>query len=48
MSAAADRNRLFGILALRMDFISRDALVQAMNARVRVKYRCRFVLVTFS
>jgi formylglycine-generating enzyme required for sulfatase activity/serine/threonine protein kinase len=30
----ADRNLLFGILALQMDFISRDALVQAMNAWV--------------
>jgi hypothetical protein len=26
------RNLLFGILALQMDFITRDALVQAMNA----------------
>src|SRR5438128_2132727 len=31
---AADRNLLFGILALQMDFISRDALVAAMNAWV--------------
>src|SRR5690348_16275896 len=30
----ADRNLLFGILALQMDFISRDALVQAMHAWV--------------
>ncbi len=29
---AADRNLLFGILALQMDFISRDALIAAMNA----------------
>ena len=34
MSAAADRNLLFGILALQMDFISRDALIAAMNAWV--------------
>jgi hypothetical protein len=34
MSAAADRNLLFGILALQMDFISRDALIQGMNAWV--------------
>jgi serine/threonine protein kinase len=27
-----DRNLLFGVLALQMDFISRDALVAAMNA----------------
>jgi hypothetical protein len=31
---AADRNLLFGILALQMDFISRDALIQAMNGWV--------------
>ena len=31
---AADRNLLFGILALQMDFIGRDALVAAMNAWV--------------
>src|SRR5258708_7597575 len=31
MSAAADRNLLFGILALQMDFISREALIQAMH-----------------
>ena len=29
-----DRNLLFGILALQMDFISRDALVAAMHAWV--------------
>jgi hypothetical protein len=28
----ADRNLLFGILALQMDFVGRDALVAAMNA----------------
>jgi serine/threonine-protein kinase len=33
----ADRNLLFGILALQMDFISRDALVSAMNAWVLSK-----------
>ena len=33
----ADRNMLFGILALQMDFISRDALVAAMNAWVLEK-----------
>jgi WD40 repeat protein/serine/threonine protein kinase len=32
--AAADRNLLFGILALQMDFICRDALIAAMNAWV--------------
>lgn len=35
----ADRNLLFGILALQMDFISRDALVTAMNAWVLDKGR---------
>ena len=33
-SPAADRNLLFGILALQMDFVSRDALIAAMNAWV--------------
>ena len=30
--AGADRNLLLGIIALQMDFISRDALIAAMNA----------------
>ena len=30
----SDRNLLFGILALQMDFITRDALIAAMNAWV--------------
>ena len=34
---AADRNLLFGILALQMDFVSRDALVAAMHAWVMAK-----------
>jgi hypothetical protein len=33
----ADRNLLFGILALQMDFISRDALIAAMHAWVLAK-----------
>src|SRR2546427_359000 len=33
-SPTADRNLLFGILALQMNFISRDALVAAMHAWV--------------
>src|SRR5262245_62063436 len=37
LMAAADRNLLFGILALQMDFITRDALVAAMNAWVLEK-----------
>lgn len=32
-----DRNLLFGILSLQMDFISRDALISAMNAWVLEK-----------
>jgi hypothetical protein len=31
---SADRNLLFGILALQMDFLGRDALIAAMNAWV--------------
>ena len=38
-SPAADRNLLFGILALQMDFVSRDALIAAMNAWVLDKAR---------
>ena len=34
---ASDRNLLFGILALQMDFIGRDALIAAMNAWVLEK-----------
>jgi hypothetical protein len=33
-SALADRNLLFGILALQLDFIGREALIAAMNAWV--------------
>ena len=32
--SGSDRNLLFGILALQMDFIGRDALIRAMNAWV--------------
>src|SRR5262249_42799671 len=35
----ADLNLLFGVLALQMDFVSRDALVAAMNAWVLDKAR---------
>jgi hypothetical protein len=34
---SADRNLLFGILAWQMDFITRDALLAAMNAWVLAK-----------
>ncbi len=34
VSGAVDRNLLLGIIALQMDFISRDALISAMNAWV--------------
>jgi WD40 repeat protein/serine/threonine protein kinase len=37
--AAADRNLLFGILALQMDFIGRAALIAAMSAWVLEKAR---------
>ena len=36
-SFGSDRNLLFGILALQMDFITRDALVAAMNAWVSTR-----------
>jgi hypothetical protein len=35
--SSPDRNLLFGILALQMDFISRDALIAAMHAWVLEK-----------
>ena len=38
-SATHDRNLLFGILALQMDFISRDRLIAAMSAWVLDKAR---------
>src|SRR4051812_42568035 len=34
VQADADRNLLFGILAVQMDFVTRDALIGAMNAWV--------------
>jgi hypothetical protein len=34
---STDRNLLFGILAVQMEFVSRDALIQAMNAWVLAK-----------
>src|ERR671912_636362 len=37
--ANADRNLLFGILAVQMDFIGRDALVEAMHAWVLDKHK---------
>ncbi|HJZ59255.1 MAG TPA: hypothetical protein VKE74_30195, partial [Gemmataceae bacterium] len=36
---AADRNLLFGVLALQMDFVTRDALVRGMNAWVLDKHK---------
>jgi serine/threonine-protein kinase len=38
-SSAADRNLLFGILAVQMNFVSRDALIGAMNSWVLDKAR---------
>src|SRR5439155_5450501 len=32
MTASADRNLLFGILAVQLDFVTKDALIAAMNA----------------
>jgi hypothetical protein len=37
LPASSDRNLLFGILALQMDFISREALIKAMHAWVLEK-----------
>jgi serine/threonine-protein kinase len=37
MSADADCNLLFGVLAIQLDFINRDALLRAMNAWVLEK-----------
>ena len=39
MTLSSDRNLLFGIVALQMDFITRDALIAAMNAWVLHKER---------
>ncbi len=36
---AADRNLLFGILAVQMDFVGRDELIAAMNDWVLAKHR---------
>jgi WD40 repeat protein/serine/threonine protein kinase/tetratricopeptide (TPR) repeat protein len=36
---SADRNLLFGILALQMDFVRKDALIAAMHAWVLAKHR---------
>jgi serine/threonine-protein kinase len=38
-SHAADRNLLFGIVALQMDFVTRDQLIAAMNAWVLEKHK---------
>src|SRR5437660_178906 len=39
MSAPADRNVLFGVLALQLDFVRKDALVAALNAWALAKDR---------
>ena len=36
---STDRNLLFGILAVQMDFVSRDALIAAMSGWVLAKHR---------
>src|SRR5262249_44461808 len=38
-SPSADRNLLFGVLAVQMDFVSRERLFAAMNAWVVQKHR---------
>src|SRR5262245_30314670 len=42
----ADRNLLFGILALQMDFVTRDGLVAGMNAWVLEKAKPLGVILT--
>jgi hypothetical protein len=37
--ADADRNLLFGVIALQVDFITRDQLVAAMNAWAVEKHK---------
>src|SRR6516225_4063638 len=39
MTNSTDRNLLFGIIALQMDFISRDQLIAAMHAWVIEKHK---------
>jgi eukaryotic-like serine/threonine-protein kinase len=39
MAPSADRNLLFGVLALQMDFIARDDLIAAMNRWILAKHR---------
>ena len=39
MSAASDRNLLFGVLALQIDAITSDQLIQSMQAWVADKSR---------
>jgi eukaryotic-like serine/threonine-protein kinase len=39
MPQTADRNLLLGILALQTDFITRDALIAAMNAWALERHR---------
>jgi hypothetical protein len=39
--SGADRNLLFGILALQMDFVSRDGLIKGMNTWVLDKTRLK-------
>src|SRR5438874_1622652 len=39
MTTAADRNLVFGILALQMDFVGREHLVAAMHAWVHAKHK---------
>ena len=38
-TTAADRNLVFGVLALQMDFVGREHLVAAMHAWVLAKHK---------
>jgi hypothetical protein len=43
---SADRNLPFGILAAQLDFVSRDALIAAMNAWVLAKHPARLTALS--
>jgi hypothetical protein len=46
MNPSADRNLLFGILALQMDFVRRDDLLATLRASALDE--ARFLLIPFS
>ena len=45
---SADRNLLFGILALQMDFISREQLIAALNDDLAREYQAIIAYVVYS